>query len=98
MTVSAVKPWRRALRELRCLPSLLRGPVLRSAFRRLAWNCLGDVMTRPSELGSFRNSAAAAVVVAGRMIDRLPLEQGRAPRYSRRILEAGTGWVVVHNL
>ena len=38
MTVSAVKPWRIALREERCLPVLLFGPVLFSALQRFSRN------------------------------------------------------------
>jgi len=36
MTVSAVRPWRKALQRERCLPSGVVGPVLFRALRRLA--------------------------------------------------------------
>jgi hypothetical protein len=56
--VSAVSSWRTALRRERCFPASVDGPVLLSAFHRLASDCLQDVMPR-SRLASFRNSASA---------------------------------------
>src|SRR5262245_48388776 len=44
MTVSAVSPWRTALRRDVCLPASVLGPVLLIALRRLASNCLHDVI------------------------------------------------------
>ena len=44
MTVSAVRPWRNALRRERSLPSGVVGPVLLSALRRLASIRLRDVI------------------------------------------------------
>src|SRR5664280_2664411 len=44
MTVSAVRPWRKALRRERSLPSGVVGPVLLSALRRLASICLSELI------------------------------------------------------
>src|SRR6516225_632102 len=44
MTVSAVSPWRTALRRDTCFPASVFGPVLLSALRRLASICLNEVM------------------------------------------------------
>src|SRR5262252_8671304 len=44
MTVSAVSPWRTALRRDVSLPTSVLGPVLLRALRRLASNCLHDVI------------------------------------------------------
>src|SRR5215471_16648914 len=44
MTVSAVRPWRSALRRDFCFPASVFGPVLRSALARLAWICRYEVM------------------------------------------------------
>ena len=44
MTVSAVRPWRTALRRERSLPSGVVGPVLLSALRRLASICLSELI------------------------------------------------------
>src|ERR1700677_473916 len=44
MTVSALSPCRTALRRERCFPAFVVGPVLLSEFRRLASNCLKDVI------------------------------------------------------
>jgi hypothetical protein len=46
MTVSAVKPWRKAFRRDRRLPFSVLGPVLLSALRRLASICLRGVIDR----------------------------------------------------
>src|SRR5262249_23668420 len=49
MTVSAVSPWRTALRRDFCFPASVLGPVLLNALRRLASNCRHDVIAaRPS--------------------------------------------------
>ena len=53
MTVSAVRPWRRALRRECSLPSGVVGPVLLSALRRLASICLSELIEDQLELGSF---------------------------------------------
>src|SRR5262249_55564882 len=44
MTVSAVRPWRSALRRDACFPGSVFGPVLRSALPRLASICRYEVM------------------------------------------------------
>ena len=60
ITVSAVRPWRTALRRDCWLPSSLLGPVLLSALRRLAWICRNEVIAaRPPEMGSFCQSRPA---------------------------------------
>jgi hypothetical protein len=52
---SAVSPWRIALQWGRCLPSLVVGPVLLRALRRLASICLKEVIAgQRQQLGSFR--------------------------------------------
>ena len=51
MTVSAVRPWRTALREERCLPASVLGPVLFWALRRLASICLSDVIGVGQRIG-----------------------------------------------
>src|SRR5450759_292409 len=62
MTVSAVRPWRKALRRERSLPSGVVGPVLLSALRRLASICLRDVIAdRLVQMGSFVRPAKAGV-------------------------------------
>src|ERR1019366_6739262 len=49
MTVSAVRPWRNALRHERSLPSGVVGPVLLSALRRLASICLSELIDDQQE-------------------------------------------------
>src|ERR1035437_7383692 len=62
MTVSAVRPWRNALRRERCLPSGVVGPVLLSALRRLASICLRELIDdQQVKLGSFRHGKRDAV-------------------------------------
>src|SRR5262252_2477751 len=46
MTVSAVRPWRTALRRDACLPASVFGPVLLRALRRLAPIWRYEVMAR----------------------------------------------------
>src|SRR6516165_7201654 len=46
MTVSAVSPWRTALRRDVCLPASVLGPVLLRALRRLPSICRYEVMER----------------------------------------------------
>src|SRR5262249_13379212 len=59
MTVSAVRPWRRALQREACFPSSDFGPVLLSALRRLASICLYEV------IGSQRPNWLRFVVLTG---------------------------------
>src|ERR1035437_449097 len=54
MTVSAVRPWRTALRRERSLPSGVVGPVLLSALRRLASICLRELIEN-QQLASFHH-------------------------------------------
>ena len=51
MTVSAVRPWRAALREERCLPASVLGPMLFWALRRLASICWSDVIGVDQRIG-----------------------------------------------
>ena len=53
MTVSAVRPWRTALRRERVFAFRRVGPVLLSALRRLASICFSELMTDQVKLGSF---------------------------------------------
>ena len=56
MTVSEVRPWRKALRRERSLPSGVTGPVLLRALRRLASICLNELIAdQPAKLASFRH-------------------------------------------
>jgi hypothetical protein len=54
MTVSQVRPWRKAFQRERSLPSGVIGPVLLSALRRLASICLSELIEDQVELASFR--------------------------------------------
>src|SRR5450759_67962 len=49
--VSAVRPWRKALRRERPLPSGVVGPVLLSALRRLVSICLSELIDDQLEIG-----------------------------------------------
>src|SRR5271169_4146476 len=61
MTVSAVRPWRKALQRERSLPSGVVGPVLFSALRRLASTCLSELIEDQLELALFVRPAKAGV-------------------------------------
>src|SRR5450759_49764 len=66
MTVSAVRPWRNALRRECSLPSGVVGPVLLSALRRLASICLSELIEdQRVKLGSFVRPAKAGVFSRG---------------------------------
>src|SRR5450631_705680 len=72
MTVSAVRPWRNALRHERSLPSGVVGPVLLSALRRLASICLRDVIVRSQQMGSFFHLGGHNAVWLGPALFPLP--------------------------
>src|ERR1022692_1205688 len=79
MTVSAVRPWRNALRRERSLPSGVVGPVLLSAFRRLASICLRELIDdQRKELASFRHLAG-------------PVSRNRQRRFRVRLFPKSLG-------
>src|SRR5215469_16050526 len=83
MTVSAVRPWRRALQREACFPSSDFGPVLLSALRRLASICLYEVIERHApKLRSFCNPFTLRLdQLPGRRFDR-NLRAGRSAELS----------------
>src|SRR5689334_21436687 len=72
MTVSAIRPWRKAFRLERRLPSAVRGPVLLLAFFRLAANCFSVVITiiRRSWLQELHQDGFAPKTVSQLRVDR----------------------------
>jgi hypothetical protein len=61
MTVSAVRPWRKALQRERRLPSLVVGPVLFGVLQRLASICLRELFENQTEqFGSFGREDGSA--------------------------------------
>ncbi len=87
----ASRPWRKALGEARALPSGVRGPVERMAFRRLVWGCLSDGITTPlNSRGACGDRAEAlenAMLLRGWEIDcgiRRDAKRGRRREPDRR--------------
>src|SRR5215467_12256756 len=85
MTVSAVSPCRMALQRERRLPSSVRGPVLLSAFNRLASICLRELIRGQDGLGfgsvKFASDTRLLALVADASDPRSSW-QSRADRFS----------------
>src|ERR1700722_18430925 len=85
MTVSAVRPWRSAFRRDCSLPSSVFGPVLRSAFLRLASICRNEVIGRALAFALFDRNRPELGRLAMRDKGRRLGLQSEAPQLVRRL-------------